>query len=179
MNTHVIKTGLASIALIVSIGTTAISGGTDKTKKVDIVETAVAAGTFKTLATALTEAGLIETLKGKGPYTVFAPTDEAFAKIPEKDLKNLLKDKEELTRVLLYHVVAGEVMAADVVNLKTAKTVEGNEAKITVKDKTVMVDNATVVATDIRATNGIIHVIDSVILPPAKKDVKTQNPSKY
>jgi len=179
MNTHAIKTGLASLALIVSIGTTAIAGGTDKTKTVDIVETAVAAGTFKTLATALTEAGLIETLQGKGPYTVFAPTDEAFAKIPEKDLKNLLENKEELTRVLLYHVVAGEVTSADVVKLKAAKTVEGNEAKITVKDKTVMVDNATVVATDIRATNGIIHVIDSVILPPAKKDLKTENPSKY
>ena len=132
----------------------------------DIVETAVAAGSFKTLATALQAAGLIETLKGKGPFTVFAPTDEAFAKIPKADLDALLKDKKALAAVLTYHVVAGKVMAADVVKLKEAKTVNGASAKIMVMGGKVMVDNANVVKTDIAASNGVIHVIDSVIMPP-------------
>jgi uncharacterized surface protein with fasciclin (FAS1) repeats len=134
----------------------------------DIVETAVAAGSFKTLATALQAAGLIETLKGKGPFTVFAPTDEAFAKIPKADLDALLKDKAKLTAVLTYHVVAGKVMAADVVKLTSAKTVQGGSAKVHVMGGKVMIDNANVVKTDIAASNGVIHVIDSVILPPAK-----------
>ncbi len=137
----------------------------------DIVETAVAAGTFKTLATALTEAGLIETLKGPGPFTVFAPTDEAFAKLPAGTLDALLKDKAKLKEVLLYHVVAGKVMAADVVKLngKGAKTVQGAEAKVSVMDGTVMLNGTShVVKTDIAAKNGVIHVIDAVILPPAK-----------
>jgi uncharacterized surface protein with fasciclin (FAS1) repeats len=137
----------------------------------DIVETAVAAGTFKTLATALTEAGLIETLKGPGPFTVFAPTDEAFAKLPAGTLDALLKDKAKLKEVLLYHVVAGKVMAADVVKLdgKGAKTVQGAEAKVSVMGGTVMLNgNSHVVKTDIAAKNGVIHVIDAVILPPAK-----------
>jgi len=132
----------------------------------DIVETAVAAGSFKTLATALQAAGLIETLKGKGPFTVFAPTDEAFAKIPKADLDALLKDKKALAAVLTYHVVAGKVMAADVVKLKEANTVNGASAKIMVMGGKVMVDNANVVKTDIAASNGVIHVIDSVIMPP-------------
>jgi uncharacterized surface protein with fasciclin (FAS1) repeats len=134
----------------------------------DIVETAVAAGSFKTLATALGAAGLVETLKGAGPFTVFAPTDEAFAKIPKATLDALLKDKEALKQVLLYHVVAGKVMAADVVKLngKGAKTVQGSEAKIAVANGAVKVDNANVVKTDIVAKNGVIHVIDSVIMPP-------------
>lgn len=134
----------------------------------DIVETAVAAGSFKTLATALQAAGLIETLKGKGPFTVFAPTDEAFAKIPKADLDALLKDKAKLTAVLTYHVVAGKVMAADVVKLTEAKTVQGASAKVHVMGGKVMLDKANVVKTDIAASNGVIHVIDSVILPPAK-----------
>jgi uncharacterized surface protein with fasciclin (FAS1) repeats len=134
----------------------------------DIVETAVAAGSFKTLATALQAAGLIETLKGKGPFTVFAPTDEAFAKIPKADLDALLKDKAKLTAVLTYHVVAGKVMAADVAKLTSAKTVQGGSAKVHVMGGKVMIDNANVVKTDIAASNGVIHVIDSVILPPAK-----------
>jgi uncharacterized surface protein with fasciclin (FAS1) repeats len=136
----------------------------------DIVETAVAAGSFKTLATALTAAGLIETLKGPGPFTVFAPTDEAFAKIPKAQLDALLADKAALKNVLLYHVVAGKVMAADVVKLngKGAKTVQGAEAKIALMGSTVMLNNAHVVKTDIAAKNGVIHVIDAVILPPAK-----------
>jgi uncharacterized surface protein with fasciclin (FAS1) repeats len=136
----------------------------------DIVETAVAAGSFKTLATALTAAGLIETLKGPGPFTVFAPTDEAFAKIPKAQLEALLADKAALKNVLLYHVVAGKVMAADVVKLngKGAKTVQGAEAKVVLMGSTVMLNNAHVVKTDIAAKNGVIHVIDAVILPPAK-----------
>jgi uncharacterized surface protein with fasciclin (FAS1) repeats len=135
--------------------------------KADIVDTAVAAGDFKTLATALTAAGLVETLKGPGPFTVFAPTDAAFAKLPAGTVENLLKpeNKAELTKILTYHVVPGKVKAADVVKLTEAKTVQGQAAKITVKDGKVMVDNATVTATDIGASNGVIHVIDSVILP--------------
>lgn len=134
----------------------------------DIVDTAVAAGSFKTLATALTEAGLIATLKGAGPFTVFAPTDEAFAKIPKKDLDALLKDKKKLTAVLTYHVVPGKVMAADVLKLKDGtkvKSVEGREITVGLKGGKVTVDSANVTATDIAASNGVIHVIDSVIMP--------------
>lgn len=135
--------------------------------KKDIVDTAVAAGNFKTLAAALKAAGLIETLKGKGPFTVFAPTDEAFAKLPEGTVESLLKpeNKDKLVGILTYHVVAGKVMAADVVKLKEAKTVQGKAVKITVKDGKVMVDAANVVTTDIATSNGVIHVIDAVILP--------------
>jgi uncharacterized surface protein with fasciclin (FAS1) repeats len=129
----------------------------------DIVDTAVGAGNFKTLAAALTAAGLIDTLKGKGPFTVFAPTDEAFAKIPKADLDALLKDKAKLTAVLTYHVVPGKVMAKDVKAGKV-KTVQGSELTISTTGG-VKVDNATVVKTDIGADNGVIHVIDSVIIP--------------
>lgn len=129
----------------------------------DIVDTAVAAGSFKTLATALQAAGLIDTLKGAGPFTVFAPTDAAFAKIPKADLDALLKDKAKLTAVLTYHVVPGLVMAKDVKAGKV-KTVQGSELTITTAGG-VMVDNAHVTATDIVADNGVIHVIDSVVLP--------------
>jgi uncharacterized surface protein with fasciclin (FAS1) repeats len=129
----------------------------------DVVDTAVSAGTFKTLATALGAAGLVDTLKGKGPFTVFAPTDEAFAKIPKADLDALLKDKKKLASVLTYHVVAGKVMAADVKAGKV-KTVQGSELTITTSAG-VMVDNAKVVKTDIVADNGVIHVIDTVIMP--------------
>ncbi|MBU6367739.1 MAG: fasciclin domain-containing protein [Gemmatimonadetes bacterium] len=136
----------------------------------DIVETAVAAGSFKTLAKLLGDAGLVETLKGPGPFTVFAPTDEAFAKVPAATLEALGKDKAALRNVLLYHVVAGKVMAADVVKLdgKGAKTVQGAEAKVMLMGGTVMLNNAHVVKTDIATKNGVIHVIDAVILPPAK-----------
>jgi uncharacterized surface protein with fasciclin (FAS1) repeats len=129
----------------------------------DIVDTAVAAGSFKTLAAALTAAGLVDTLKGKGPFTVFAPTDEAFAKIPKADLDALLKDKAKLTAVLTYHVVPGAVMAKDVKAGKV-KTVQGSELTITTTGG-VMVDNAKVTKTDITASNGVIHVIDSVLMP--------------
>ena len=129
----------------------------------DIVDTAVAAGDFKTLATALAAAGLVDTLKGKGPFTVFAPTDAAFAKIPKADLDALIKDKAKLTAVLTYHVVPGKVMAADVKAGKV-KTVQGSELTVSTSGG-VMVDKAKVTATDIVADNGVIHVIDSVIMP--------------
>ena len=129
----------------------------------DIVDTAVGAGSFKTLATALGAAGLVETLKGKGPFTVFAPTDEAFAKIPKADLDALLKDKAKLTAVLTYHVVAGKVMAADV-KAGNVKTVQGFELTVSTS-MGVMVNNAKVIKTDIVADNGVIHVIDTVIMP--------------
>jgi uncharacterized surface protein with fasciclin (FAS1) repeats len=130
----------------------------------DIVDTAVAAGNFKTLASALQAAGLIDTLKGQGPFTVFAPTDAAFAKLPAGTLEALLKDKAKLTKILTYHVVPGKVTAAEVMKLTTAKTVEGDSITISTKDG-VRVDNANVTTTDIMATNGVIHVIDSVIVP--------------
>ena len=129
----------------------------------DIVDTAVAAGKFNTLATALQAAGLVDTLKGPGPFTVFAPTDEAFAKIPKADLDALLKDKAKLTAVLTYHVVPGKVMAKDVKAGKV-KTVQGGELTVATTGG-VMVDSAKVVKTDIVADNGVIHVIDSVVLP--------------
>ena len=129
----------------------------------DIVDTAVSAGNFKTLAAALGAAGLVDTLKGKGPFTVFAPTDAAFAKLPPGTVDALLKDKAKLTAILTYHVVPGKVMAADV-KAGMVKTVQGSEIKITTANG-VMVDGAKVTATDIVADNGVIHVIDSVILP--------------
>ena len=133
--------------------------------KKDIVDTAVAAGDFSTLVTAVKAAGLVETLKGEGPFTVFAPTDAAFAKVPTETLNALLADKAALANVLTYHVVAGKVMAADVVKLTSAVTVQGQSVSIEVKDGKVYVDGAQVVATDIKASNGVIHVIDAVILP--------------
>lgn len=133
----------------------------------DIVDTAVAAGKFNTLVAAVKAAELVETLKGTGPYTVFAPTDEAFAAIGEEKIKELLKpeNKETLQGILTYHVVAGSVMAADVVKLKSAKTANGQSVEIVVADGKVTVDGANVVATDIKCANGVIHVIDKVIMP--------------
>ena len=130
----------------------------------DIVDTAKSAGSFNTLVTAVQAAGLVDTLKGPGPFTVFAPTDEAFAKIPKAKLDALLKDKAALTKVLTYHVVPGKVMAADVKPGKV-KTVEGDSLTVTAKDGKVMVDKAHVTKTDIAADNGVIHVIDTVVMP--------------
>ena len=134
----------------------------------DIVDTAVAAGQFNTLAAALRAAGLVDTLKGPGPFTVFAPTDTAFAKLPAGTLQDLLKpeNKSRLAAILTYHVVPGKVMAADVVKLREAKTVNGGTLKITVSGEKVMVNDAKVTSTDIQTSNGVIHVIDGVILPP-------------
>lgn len=136
-------------------------------KKSDIVDTAVAAGQFETLAAALGAADLVDTLKGDGPFTVFAPTDAAFAKLPEGTVESLLKpeNRDQLVAILTYHVVAGEAKAADVVKLGEATTVNGQSVSIEVNDSGVRVDNANVIATDIAASNGVIHVIDTVILP--------------
>jgi uncharacterized surface protein with fasciclin (FAS1) repeats len=134
----------------------------------DIVETAQAAGSFNTLLTAATKAGLVDTLKGDGPFTVFAPTDEAFAKVPKETLNALLQDKAKLKEVLLYHVVQGKVMAADAVKLDSAKTVQGQPFTIEARGGKVMINNAQVTKADIEASNGVIHVIDTVLLPPAE-----------
>ena len=135
--------------------------------KPDLVDTAVAAGDFNTLVTAVKEADLVDTLKGRGPFTVFAPTDEAFAKLPEGTIPALLNDKDKLRQVLLYHVVAGKVTAADVTKLHSAQTVQGASLPIRTHGGKVMVGDATVTQTDIYASNGVIHVIDAVLIPPA------------
>src|SRR5512145_2653042 len=152
----------AVVLTVAASGTTAVRAETR-----DVVDTAIAAGSFKTLAKALDAAGLVTTLKGAGPFTVFAPTDEAFAKLPDGTLETLLKpeNKEKLRRILTYHVVPGKVMASDVVKLESAKAVSGDAITVKVQDGVVQVDGAKVVKTDIAATNGVIHVIDSVILP--------------
>ena len=152
----------SALLLAVSFSSSAFAGSTK-----DIVDTAVAAGNFKTLAAALQAAGLVDTLKGPGPFTVFAPTDEAFAKLPAGTVEDLLKpeNKQKLISILTYHVVAGKVMAKDVVKLHEAKTVNGQEVKIMVDGGKVMVDNANVIKTDIQCSNGVIHVIDTVLLP--------------
>jgi uncharacterized surface protein with fasciclin (FAS1) repeats len=134
----------------------------------DIVDTAVAAGNFTTLVAAVKAAGLVDTLKSAGPFTVFAPTDEAFAKLPAGTVDALLKDPAKLKDILLYHVVSGKVMAESVVTLKSAKTVQGGTVKIQALGGKVMLDNAQVVKTDIGTDNGVIHVIDTVILPSGK-----------
>lgn len=153
----------AAIALALSLGTFARSKPAAK----DIVDTAVAAGSFKTLAAALQAAGLIDTLKSKGPFTVFAPTDEAFAKLPAGTVEDLLKpeNKAKLVAILTYHVVPGKVLAAQVTKMSSAKTVNGESLNISVNNGSVMVDNAKVIKTDILCSNGVIHVIDSVVLP--------------
>ncbi|HDZ55557.1 MAG TPA: fasciclin domain-containing protein [Pseudomonas xinjiangensis] len=130
----------------------------------DIVDTAVAAGSFNTLVTAVQAAGLVDTLKGEGPFTVFAPTDDAFAKIPQADLEALLADKEKLTEVLTYHVVSGKVMAEDVAGMSSAETVQGGTLAIDTSNG-VMVNDATVVQADVKASNGVIHAIDTVLMP--------------
>lgn len=152
-----------SASLLVAVPVYAANHG-DKKADADIVDTAVAAGNFETLVTAVQAAGLVDTLKGEGPFTLFAPTDEAFAKIPQADLDALLADKEKLTEVLTYHVVSGKVMAADVAGMTSAETVQGSSLTIDASDG-VKVDNATVTATDIKASNGVIHVIDTVLMP--------------
>jgi uncharacterized surface protein with fasciclin (FAS1) repeats len=159
-------TSLILAAAVVAAPMTATAGDMNKMdSKKDIVDTAVAAGSFKTLAAALEAAGLVETLKGPGPFTVFAPTDAAFAKLPAGTVEGLLKDKPKLTAILTYHVVPGKVEAADVVKLDSAKTVNGQSVTIKVVDGKVHVDNATVTAADVEASNGVIHVIDTVLIP--------------
>jgi len=158
------KLTLAAAALAFLTAPVAVSA---QMNEKDIVTVAVEAGSFKTLAAALEAAGLVATLQGSGPFTVFAPTDEAFAKLPAGTVEALLKDKEKLARILTYHVVAGAVTSGQVVGLTEAQTVAGIKAPIKVKDGMVWVGGAKVVTADIRASNGIIHVIDTVMLPPA------------
>ncbi len=156
---------LFPLAVLLMLGMPAM--GAEK----DIVDTAVAAGSFKTLAAALQAADLVDTLKGSGPFTVMAPTDEAFAKLPAGTVESLLKpeNKAKLVKILTYHVIPGKAMASDVVQLngKTVKTVQGSPASIKVSGGEVMINNAKVIKTDIPCTNGVIHVIDAVILPPS------------
>jgi uncharacterized surface protein with fasciclin (FAS1) repeats len=155
------KTLFASAAATL-LATTAFAGGHSK----DIVDTAVDAGTFSTLVAAVEAAGLVDTLKGEGPFTVFAPTDEAFAALPEGTVENLLKPEniDQLTAILTYHVVPGKVMSTDLTDDMVATTVQGSDVKIDL-DNGVMVQDATVTAADIEASNGVIHVINKVILP--------------
>ena len=157
---------IVAVALSLSLAL-GVCAGPNLAPTKDIVDTAVAAGSFKTLAAALQAAGLVDTLKGKGPFTVFAPTDEAFAKLPAGTVEDLLKpeNKARLIAILTYHVVPGEIEAAQVTQLREAKTVNGQFLTISVNGGTVMVDNAKVIKTDILCSNGIIHVIESVVLP--------------
>lgn len=168
MNTSISKrTGLWAVACLSLIAAVANAGHHGAYKSKDIVDTAVGAGQFNTLAAALEAADLVGTLKGDGPFTVFAPTDAAFAKLPEGTVAELLKpeNREQLTAILTYHVVAGKVYAADVAELQAATTVNGSDVSIAVKDGSVRINDANVVKTDISASNGVIHVIDTVILP--------------
>ena len=157
---------LVVVALTTSLS--AIAGGHSKEAKTgDIVDVAVAAGQFKTLAAALEAADLVDTLKGHGPFTVFAPTDEAFAALPEGTVETLLRpeNRDQLVSILTYHVVAGKVSADQVVNLDKADTVNGQSVSISVVDGNVRINDATVVAADVEASNGVIHIVDAVILP--------------
>jgi len=163
-------TNVWMIAALVAMGTVATAAPKGNTGTKDIVDTAVAAGSFQTLAKALQAADLVESLKGPGPFTVFAPTDEAFAKLPAGTLEDLLKpeNKNKLRAILTYHVVAGDFPAAKVIALSSAKTLNGKDVKITATDGKVMVNNAHVVKAVVAASNGVIHVIDTVILPDAQ-----------
>jgi uncharacterized surface protein with fasciclin (FAS1) repeats len=161
-----LRTGVAVLSQSLLASTSAFAGSSTLPSK-NIVDTAVSAGSFKTLTTALKAAGLVETLKGKGPFTVFAPTDEAFAKLPAGTVESLLEpaNKQKLTDILTYHVVAGNVKAAHVVKLSSVKTLNGQSVAIKTAGGKVMINGATVVKADIAATNGTIHVIDTVLMP--------------
>lgn len=158
---------MLSSAAAIAIAATSLA----QAPKQDIVDTAVASGKFPTLVKLVQTAGLVETLKSKGPFTVFAPTEEAFAKLPKATVDALLKDKKALAEVLTYHVVPGKVLAADVVKMngKSAATAQGQKVKVAVKNGTVMINKSKVVQTDIMTSNGVIHVIDTVLIPKAKK----------
>ena len=156
-----LRTTLLSAAAATAIASTAFA----EAHSMDIVDTAVAAGNFTTLAAALDAAGLVEVLKGEGPFTVFAPTDAAFAKLPAGTVEGLLENTDDLTAVLTYHVIPGKIMSSDLVDGMMATTVQGNDVTVMLGDQ-VMVNNASVVTADIEASNGVIHVVDSVILPP-------------
>ena len=165
MNTIMKRVGGLLVLLTLVASSTLYAGKKGYSK--DIVDIAAGSNDFTTLVAAVKAAGLVDTLKGDGPFTVFAPTNEAFAKLPAGTVENLLKpeNRDQLVSILTYHVVAGKVLASDVVKLDEATTVQGQTASVTVSDAGVMIDNANVVKTDIKASNGVIHVIDSVILP--------------
>jgi len=164
------RSGLTQMAAAGLVSMAVAAGGTLARAPENIVDTAVSSGQFKTLTAAINAAGLTETLKGPGPFTVFAPTDTAFAKLPAGTVENLLKpeNKAQLAAILTYHVVPGAVMAADVVKLTEAKTVNGKTVAVHATGNTVMVNTAEVITTDIPASNGVIHVIDAVLLPPSQ-----------
>jgi len=163
-NTIFNVTALLALTVLLS---SEVFGGHHAKAKADIVDTAVAAGTFSTLAAALEAGGLVGTLKGDGPYTVFAPTDEAFAKLPPGTVESLLKpeNKDQLVAILTYHVVAGNVQAADVVKLTSATTVNGSDVKVSVSEGDVFINDSRVVAANVEASNGVIHVVDTVLIP--------------
>lgn len=158
------KIALATLSLAI-VFTTANFARAEK--KADIVDTAVSVDDFSTLVAAVKAGGLVETLKGEGPFTVFAPTNEAFSKLPKGTVESLLKpeNKDKLVAILTYHVVSGKVMAKDVVKVSSAPTVQGQDVQVKVKDGKVMINNATVIKADIECKNGVIHVIDTVLLP--------------
>jgi len=163
---------LVLILSTVSFADNCASSAESKSEKkaMTIIGTAIAAGSFNTLVAAVKAADLVDALSGDGPFTVFAPTDEAFEMLPEGTLEALLKDKKQLTSILTYHVVPGKVMSGDVVKLKSAETLNGQDISIMMDEKDVMIDNARLVQTDIECTNGVIHVIDAVILPSMEKE---------
>ena len=156
-----IRTTLAALATATTLSLPTVAAAQDA----DIVDTAIGAGNFETLVAAVQAAGLVETLKGEGPFTVFAPTDAAFDALPEGTVESLLEDTDALTSILTYHVVPGSVMSGDLSDGMTAETVEGSEIEVSISDGTVMVNDATVTTADIEASNGVIHVIDAVIMP--------------
>ena len=169
MRTRVTALAVAALAVaaVAAVGGRADAAPTAPEAQKNIVQTAVATGEFKTLVSLVKKAGLAQTLSGKGPFTVFAPTDAAFAKVPKATLNALAKDKAQLKAVLLYHVAAGKVTAAKVVKLKSAKTLEGRSVRIRTTGGKVFVGGARVVTADVLASNGVVHVIDKVLLPPA------------
>lgn len=159
---------LISTILMVGVclaGSNSMDASKDASSAADIVDTAVAAGNFQTLVSAVEEAGLVDTLKGEGPFTVFAPTDEAFAKIPQEQLESLLENKTQLTAVLTYHVIAGKVMSTDLTDDMAVATVQGENVTINLDEGSVMVNDAKVVQADIECSNGVVHAIDTVLMP--------------
>lgn len=164
---YVFAIALSSVLLLGAIGMSTLAQAAHHGMKQDVVDIAAGSEDFSTLVAAVKAAGLVETLKGEGPFTVFAPTNDAFAKLPAGTVESLLEpeNKDKLVAILTYHVVPGKVMAKDVVTLTEAATVQGNKVSISVNDGTVKVDNANVIQTDIKASNGVIHVIDQVIIP--------------
>ena len=172
MKSIINRSMIAILTLSLIISSSAIFAGgyknSEKYSKKDIVETALDAGVFKTLATALTEADLVSALQGDGPFTVFAPTDDAFAKLPKGTVEGLLKDKEALKNILLYHVVSGNVSSKEVVKIDKAETLAGSNVNIKVKDGSVFINESQVTTADVHASNGVIHIIDTVLLPPSK-----------